>query len=281
MKNTSIPEIPISPSQTFPFQAERFIEDCTALRQQSPLVHNITNFVAQNFSANVLLALGASPVMSHAVEEVQAMANQANALLLNIGTLDAMWVRSMLLAGDTMYRRRGAIVLDPVGAGATPYRTDTSWQLIRACHPTIIRGNASEIMALTNAAITTKGVDSTTSSAIALASAIDLARSTHSVVAISGATDYITDGQRIASVSNGSPLQTRVTAMGCSVSAVVAAFAAIQSDPFLASFHAMALMGIVGEMAAQQADGPGTLMIRFLDLLYASSPQQLSILYRP
>ena len=130
---------------------ENLKRDLALVREKSPLVHNITNYVAMNFSANALLAIGASPVMAHAVEEMDDMVGIASALVINIGTLDAEWVRGMLKAGRAAHRMGKPIVLDPVGAGATPYRTETAWQIIRECHPTIIRGNASEIMALVNA----------------------------------------------------------------------------------------------------------------------------------
>ena len=173
---------------------ENLKRDLAILREKSPLVHNITNYVAMNFSANALLAIGASPVMAHAVEEMDDMVAIASALVINIGTLDAEWVRGMLCAGRAAHSMGKPIVLDPVGAGATPYRTATAWEIIRECCPTIIRGNASEIMALVNADITSKGVDSSQSSDDALESAKQLALSTGAVVVISGATDYITDG---------------------------------------------------------------------------------------
>jgi len=255
---------------------EQLKADLQAVRDKSPLVHNITNYVAMNFTANALLAVGASPVMAHAVEEMKDMTAIAGALMINIGTLDAQWVEGMLEAGRAMAARGGVIVLDPVGAGATPYRTQVAWQIIEACHPTIIRGNGSEIMALVNADVKSKGVDSTASSSDALESAKQLARRTGAVVTISGATDYVTDGERVEQLNNGSPMQTLVTAMGCTASSMVAAFAAINPDPFEASLHAMALMGVVGEMAARRSPGPGSLLTNFNDDLYLITPEVLA-----
>ena len=243
--------------------------DLALIRAKSPLVHNITNYVAMNFSANALLAIGASPVMAHAVEEMEDMVGIASALVINIGTLDAEWVESMLTAGRTAHQLGKPIVLDPVGAGATPYRTQTAWQIIRECHPTIIRGNASEIMALVNADVRSKGVDSSQSSDDAVESAKQLAKATGAVVVISGATDYITDGERVETITNGSPLMTQVTAMGCTASSIVGAFAGINPNPFEASLHGMAVMGICGERAVAKKASPGSLMINFLDELYA------------
>ena len=247
---------------------EHLKRDLALIRAKSPLVHNITNYVAMNFSANALLAIGASPVMAHAVEEMDDMVGIASALVINIGTLDAEWVQGMLAAGRAAHRMGTPIVLDPVGAGATPYRTQTAWQIIRECHPTIIRGNASEIMALVNADIKSKGVDSSQSSDDAVESAKQLAITTGAIVVISGATDYITDGTRVETITNGSPLMTRVTAMGCTASSIVGAFAGINPDPFEAALHGMAVMGICGERAASKKATPGSLMINVVDELY-------------
>ena len=247
---------------------ESLKRDLAILREKSPLVHNITNYVAMNFSANALLAIGASPVMAHAVEEMDDMVAIASALVINIGTLDAEWVRGMLTAGRAAHRMGKPIVLDPVGVGATPYRTETAWEIIRECHPTIIRGNASEIMALVNADIKSKGVDSSRSSDDAVESARQLAKATGAVVVISGPTDYITDGTRTETVTYGSPLMTRVTAMGCTASSLVGAFAAINPDPMEAATHAMMAMGICGERAVAKHASPGSLLTTFVDELY-------------
>lgn len=255
---------------------EHLMADMKALREKSPLVHNITNYVAMNFTANALLAAGASPVMAHAVEEMKDMTAIAGALMINIGTLDAQWIGGMLAAGRAMHERGGVIVLDPVGAGATPYRTQTAWQIIEECHPTIIRGNGSEIMALVNADVKSKGVDSSASSSDALQSAKVLAKRTGAIVTISGAIDYVTDGERVEQLSNGSPMQTLVTAMGCTASSMVAAFAAINPDPFEAALHGMALMGVAGEIAARRSVGPGSLLTNFNDELYLITPEVLA-----
>ena len=254
--------------------------DLQAVREKSPLVHNIINYVGMNFAANALLAVGASPVMAHAVEEMKDMTAIAGALTINIGTLDAQWIEGMLAAGKAMNARGGVTVLDPVGAGATPYRTDTAWKIILECHPTIIRGNGSEIMALMNADIKSKGVDSSASSTDALESAKWLAKNTGAVVVISGATDYITDGERVEQLTNGVPMMTLVTAMGCTATTMVGAFAAVNPDPFQAALHAMALMGVAGEIAARDVKGPGSLLTAFNDTLYNITPETLAATVR-
>ncbi len=255
---------------------EQLAADLTAIRQNAPLVHNITNYVAMNFNANVLLAIGASPVMAHAVEEMEAMTAIAGALVINIGTLDREWVEGMRAAGSSMRKLGRPIILDPVGAGATPYRTAICHELIELCRPTIIRGNGSEIMALVDSEVISKGVDSSESSSSALDAAKYLAKTTGAVVVISGETDYITDGERVETIQNGSTMMTKVTAMGCSATAVVAAFAVVNPSPFEAALHAMALMGVAGECAAAKSDAPATLQLNFIDKLYTISSDELA-----
>lgn len=237
------------------------------LRERSPLVHSITNYVSMDITANALLAIGAAPAMVHAAEEVEEFVGIADALVVNIGTLSPPWVSAMHLAAE----RAGALgkpwVLDPVGAGATRYRTDTARDLAER-KPTIIRGNASEIMALAGAANATRGVDSAHSSSDALQSAQTLARQIGCVVAITGMVDYVTDGNRTLSVSNGVAMMTRVTALGCSATAIVAAFAAVHEDHVLATAAALGVLGVAGEIAAREWPGPGTFRARLLDALY-------------
>ena len=250
---------------------ETLCNDLKVLRETSPLVHNITNYVVMNTTANALLALGASPVMAHAMDEVEDMVAIAGALVLNIGTLSGAWVDAMLRAGKAAQKKGIPIVLDPVGAGATAYRTETCLRLIDACKPTIIRGNASEIMALVQQGVQTKGVDSTAASSSAVESARQLACESGAVVTISGAVDYSTDGEQLIEGRNGSDLMPKVTGMGCTATAVVGAFAAINSSPLMAAAHGMAVMGIAGECAARKSQGPGSLQMHFIDELYALS----------
>lgn len=251
------------------------IEDLEQVRSKSPLIHNITNYVVMNNTANALLAIGASPVMAHAKDEVAEMAGIASALVINIGTLDAAWVDSMIIAGKTASAKNTPVILDPVGVGATSYRTKVCKQIINECKPTIIRGNASEIMALCNSNVKTKGVDSTDSSETALDTAKLLAQQTNAIVVISGQTDYITDGTNVETVNNGNPMMARVTGMGCTASAMVATFAAINNNPFKAGIHAMTVMGIAGEIAACKSKGNGSLQVNFLDELYNLSAETI------
>lgn len=244
------------------------VKDLCTIREKSPLIHNITNYVVMNNTANALLSVGASPVMAHAIDEVEEMADIASSLVINIGTLNAEWVEAMLIAGETALKRGIPVVFDPVGAGATSYRTKVCKEIIEKCKPSVIRGNASEIMALVNSGIQTKGVDSTSSSDSALDSAKSLALATNSVVVISGQTDYITDGKTVETVKNGSPLMAKVTGLGCTATAIVAAFAAINPNMLEAATHGMSLMSIAGEIAALKATGNGSMQVCFLDELY-------------
>lgn len=247
---------------------QNLIRDLNLIREKSPLIHNITNYVVMNNTANALLSIGASPVMAHAVDEVDEMASIASALVLNIGTLDAEWVKAMLIAAKAAQAKKIPVIFDPVGAGATSYRTKVCQQILDEAKPSIIRGNASEIMSLVNSSVRTKGVDSTSSSDSALNSAKILANETAAVVVISGQTDYITDGKTTETVSNGNTLMARVTGMGCTASAIVAAFAAINQDRVEAATHGMAIMGISGELAAAKSHGNGSMQVHFLDELF-------------
>lgn len=248
--------------------AESIYQSVLDIRAKSPLVHNITNYVVMNNTANALLAIGASPVMIHAEEEVEDMAAIASALVINIGTLSPPWVRGMFKAFAKASEKGVPVVLDPVGAGATPYRTRTIRELIGASIPAIIRGNASEIMALTDDRLKTKGVDSTAASDEALHTARLISRQRQCAVCISGEVDYIVAGDRIVKIRGGHPMMTKVTGLGCTASAICGAFAAVEKDALAAAAKAMAVMAIAGEMAAQTSAGPGSLQMNFLDILY-------------
>lgn len=238
------------------------------IRANSPLVHNITNYVVMNNTANALLSIGASPVMAHAQEEVEDMLNFASSLVINMGTLSEKWIESMLKAGKKANEKNIPIVFDPVGVGATLYRTNTAKQIIEICNPSVIRGNASEIMALSYASVKTKGVDSTMSSDSALDSAKLLAKSNNCVVVISGEKDFITDGIQTITIENGSPLMEKVTGMGCTATAIIGAFAGVEENMLSAATMGMAIMGICGEMAAKSSKGPGSMQMNFIDTIF-------------
>lgn len=248
--------------------AKEIIADLELVRTKSPLVHNITNYVVMNSTANALLAVGASPVMAHAPEEVEDMVGIASALVVNIGTLSAPWVEAMMKAARRARERGIPVVYDPVGAGATPYRTRTFASLLQAAPPAIIRGNPSEIIAVAGAGSGTRGVDSSAAGESALACARSLNRELGCAVCVSGATDYIAGPSAVCAIRNGHPMMPRVTGLGCTATALCGAFSAVEADPFRATVSAMAVMGIAGEIAAEKSPGPGSLQLRFLDALY-------------
>ena len=242
-------------------------ESLSELRRTAPLVHNITNYVAMDVTANALLAIGASPAMVHAEAEVEEFVGIASALVVNIGTLSPSWVSAMTLAVERARSLGKPWVLDPVGAGATRYRTDVAGDLARR-RPAVLRGNASEVMAVAGAAAATKGVDSVHDSRDAVQLARSLAAELGCVVAVTGAIDYVTDGERVLSVANGHPMMTMVTALGCTASALVGAFLAVRPDPLLAAAHALGVLGLAGERAARHVHGPGSFRWRLLDALH-------------
>lgn len=239
-----------------------------AMRAAAPLVHNIANYVSMNVMANVLLAAGAAPAMIHARREAAEFAAIASALTVNIGTLSPEWVAAMTEAAGAAQAAGTPWVLDPVAAGATAYRREVSAALL-ALKPDIVRGNASEVIALSGAAGAGRGVDSGDEVAAAEAAARAVAEATGGVVAVTGAVDFVTDGARALRVANGAPEMTRVTALGCSLTGIVAAFAAAGGDRLEATAAALAYYGLAGERAAAHTAGPGSFAVAFLDELAA------------
>jgi hydroxyethylthiazole kinase len=258
-----------------PDYAEKAAENLTAARKSAPLIHNITNFVVMNYTANALLALGVSPVMAHAPNEVADMVSLSGALVLNIGTLEDEWVESMIIAGRRAGEIGTPVVLDPVGSGATPLRTRAARKILESCRIHVIRGNASEILSLRDESSLTKGVDAAHSVADAEKPAARLAAELQTTLAVTGAVDLVTDGQRTLRVKNGHPLMGRVTGTGCTATALVGAFLAVDPDPFSAAATALAFFGLAGEIAAGKASAPGSFMIQLLDALFTLSPEQL------
>lgn len=246
-----------------------------AVREKKPLIHNITNYVVMNYTANALLAMGASPVMAHAENEVEEMVSLASALVLNIGTLSDNWMTAMIRAGKNATERKIPIVLDPVGSGATSLRTNSAKRIIREADISVIRGNASEILSLRNSDSKTKGVDAMHSADEAVDTAKKLAGELRTMIAITGPSDLITDGEVVFQVANGHPLMTHVTGMGCTATAVIGAFLGVDGDPLSAAVTALAFFGLAGEMAGKKADVPGSFMIELLNALYTITPESL------
>lgn len=247
-----------------------------SVRQAAPLVHNITNFVVMNNTANALLAIGASPIMAHAHTEVEEMVSICQSLVVNIGTLDDYFVKSMLLAVKKANELDKPWVLDPVGAGATAYRNQVL-SLLLSYRPGVIRGNASEILSLAQMkGAATKGVDSRAGSNEAVEAAQYLHEQYGSVVCISGATDIVVSKGRQSFLDNGDALMTKVTGLGCSATVVTGAFIAAVEDRHEAVTAAMALFGICGELAARLSKGPGSLQSNLLDQLYNITEEEFT-----
>lgn len=246
-----------------------------AMRRRAPLVQCITNYVAMNPAANALLAVGASPAMVHAPEEAAEFARLADALTVNIGTLSAPWLAAMTLAAAAAGETGKPWVLDPVACFATGFRRDAGARLV-ALGPTVVRANASEVASLAGAAASGRGVDAGDEVGAAEDAARRLARTIGAVVAVTGATDFVTDGTRAVRISGGSPLMPRVTALGCALTGVVGAFLTATADPMEATVGALALFAVAGERAASRAEGPGSFAAPFLDALAAVDGEALA-----
>ena len=245
------------------------------VRARRPLVHHITNFVVMNDVANVTLQVGALPVMAHAAEEVADIVEQADALALNTGTPTSARVQVMRLAGRAANARGIPVVLDPVGAGATSFRTGACRQLLAELRIAVVRGNAGEIGALSEAGGLMRGVESLGELEEPATVVRQAAQRWDAIVAMTGRQDYISDGERVLIVGNGHHWLTTLTGSGCMATAVAAAFVAVADDPLLAVAAGLACYGYAAELAAARAEGPGSFKVALFDALYALIPEAL------
>jgi hydroxyethylthiazole kinase len=247
-----------------------------AIRERKPLVHQITNYVVMNETANATLALGALPVMAHAPQEVEEMVGLAGALVLNIGTLSDHWIDAMLIAGRAAGERGTPVVLDPVGAGATSYRTDTARRLLDEVNVTIVRGNAGEIATLVGVEAEVRGVESIAAGGDPAELARAAARTFGTVAAVTGQIDHVSDGERVLAVANGHELLGTVSGTGCMATAISGCFVAVRPDaPLEAAAEALVAFGVAGEDAAEGAKGPGSFHAALYDALYGLDPDTL------
>jgi len=253
----------------------RIAEIFAQVHAQAPLIHQITNFVVMNDTANITLHLGASPVMAHAAEEVEEMVSLAGALVLNIGTLTPDWIEAMLRAGRKANQLGVPVVLDPVGAGATSLRTRSGLRLLEELNITIVRGNAGEIGALSGSGGTVKGVDSVEGVHDPEAVA-QIARAWGTIVAVTGKRDLVSDGRRTLGVDNGHAWLATLTGTGCMATTTIAAFAAVEPDRLLAAAGGLAVYGLAAELAAPEARGPAGFRVAFLDQVYNLTPEQIT-----
>ena len=246
------------------------------LRERRPLVHQITNYVVMNETANATLALGALPVMAHAREEVEEMVGLASALVLNIGTLSPPWVEAMLLAGRAANRRGVPIVLDPVGAGATQYRTDTAKQLLDELDVAVLRGNAGEVATLVGVEAEVRGVESIGGAGDPAELASQATVTLGVVAAVTGPVDHVSDGEQVVGIANGHELLASVSGTGCMATAITGCFLAVKpAAPLEAAAEALVAFGVAGEDAAETARGPGTFHANLYDALAALDPASL------
>jgi hydroxyethylthiazole kinase len=246
------------------------------IRERRPLVHNITNYVVMNETANAILALGALPVMAHAKNEVREMVGFAGALVLNIGTLSDDWIEAMLLAGAEANARGVPIVLDPVGVGATTYRTETAKRILDTLDVAVLRGNAGEVATLVGIEAEVRGVESVGGAGDPAELARQAARTLGVVASVTGAVDHVSDGERSAAVANGHELLASITGTGCMSTAMTGCFLAGKEDPFEAAVEALVAFGVAGEDAAVGAKGPGSFHVALYDALAALDRSTLS-----
>jgi hydroxyethylthiazole kinase len=237
--------------------------DLTKIRNAGPLVHHITNYVVMNISANITLSLGASPVMAHAKPEVEDMVSIAQVLYINIGTLSDHWVDSMLTAGRMANKKHVPVLLDPVGAGATKYRTETVRRILKEVKVDVLKGNAGEMQSLAGEKVRVKGVDSITSAGPETAQA--LAQEYGLVAVVTGKQDFVSDGRRAAVVNNGTDMFSRITGAGCMLGSVIASFMTVHNDYFASSIEGLVSFNIAGEKAAARTKLPGSFMTAFID----------------
>ena len=258
---------------------EKISANLSAVKEKSPLIHHITNYVTVNDCANIVLAIGGSPVMADDLEEVAEMVSFASALVLNIGTLNSRTIDSMMVAGLRAKELGVPVILDPVGVGATKLRTNTAEKLIRELKPDVIRGNMSEIMVLAGQNVAIKGVDSIADEHGSAIIARKLASKLSCIIAITGKTDVVSDGRQVCLLDNGHRILSDVTGTGCMTTSLVGTFCGVTKDYYTAAIAGIISMGLAGEMAQaslHHGEGIGTFRVRLLDSIYNLTPEILA-----
>ncbi len=247
------------------------------IREERPLIHHITNYVVANETANLTLAFGALPVMSHSIDEVGEMVSHARALLLNIGTLDKLQVESMIVAGKEANNLDIPVILDPVGAGATFLRTDSARKIMKEVKIAAIRGNIAEVSILAGYQAAIAGVEALGGEEIIETSVKELAHKWDCLVCATGVTDYVSDGRRLALIKNGHPMLSTVTGTGCMATTTLAIFLSIGEDRFESAVEGLAAFGIIGELAAKKADKqPGSFHQEIYNVTYNLTDETIS-----
>ncbi len=256
---------------------EKTAENWSLIREKKPLIHHITNFVVMNETANVTLALGALPVMAHAIEEVEEMVSLASVLNLNIGTLTPRWVDSMVKAGQKANQLGVPVILDPVGVGATSLRTQSAQRILREVDVSVLRGNGGEVSILAGYGGEVRGVESAQAAQDTCHVAKDYALKKSLVVAITGPVDVVSDGTRVAKISNGDAMLATITGTGCMATTVIAAFLGVEKDTYLATLGGLVAFGLAGEKAASTTQGkPGSFHVALYDALASLTPAEIA-----
>ncbi|MCG1666766.1 MAG: hydroxyethylthiazole kinase [Thermoplasmata archaeon] len=251
-----------------------FYEDLQKIREKRPLIHHITNYVVMNDSANITISLGASPIMAHEPMELEDLISIADALYINIGTLDKKWIESMELAGKIAEKYNVPLLLDPVGAGASKLRTEVATKLLLSFPVKILKGNGGEINSLAGSFGGTKGVESTVNGNMETADIVS--EKFNTTVIITGKIDYVSDGKRKAMVENGTPFLTKITGSGCMLGSIISSYMAVNSDPFISSIEGLLTYEIAAEFAEKKSDGPGTFKTKLMDEIYLFNKEKFS-----
>jgi hydroxyethylthiazole kinase len=258
-----------------PLEIARLIEILSTVRRRQPIVHAITNWVTANDVANALHAVGARPIMAFTPEEAKDIASGADALVLNLGTPTPLRIESMLRAGHQAVALGRPVIFDPVGVGASPFRMNASKRIISELRLTVIKGNRAEIGVLAEKGGQLAGIDAVAGPEDLLTAAEHLSNTSGAVVAISGPQDLIVFAEHKVTVENGHPMMAQVTGLGCILTGLIGAFAAVENDPLVATVGAIAFFGLAGEQAGFQAKGPGTFKAILLDILFTLTPEEM------
>ncbi|WP_339063362.1 hydroxyethylthiazole kinase [Tepidibacillus marianensis] len=258
-------------------ELEQVIQAIKKVREKKPLIHHLTNLVVTNFTANGTIAYGASPIMANALEEVEEMVSVSNGLVINMGTITSDMVKAMLLAGKKANQVGVPIILDPVGVGATSYRTNTIFEMLEQFKPTVIRGNTAEMARLADVPWEIKGVDSVDDQeGDRLEIATRVAKKYRIIAAVTGKEDIVTDGKQVAFISNGHPILSEVTGTGCLVTALIGATIAAEENPLIATIAALTYYGFAAEKAAIVTEKPGTFAVQLIDEIYQLDLNEMS-----
>jgi hydroxyethylthiazole kinase len=260
---------------TMPLKIDHLAKILSTVRQRKPVVHAISNWVTANDVASALHSVGARPIMAFAPEEVKEIASGADALVLNLGTPSPLGIESMLRAGRQVMTLGRPVIFDPVGVGASPFRMSAAKNILTELRLTVIKGNRAEIGFLAGRGGKLAGIDAVTGPEDLSTAAAQLSNTSGAAVVISGPQDLIAYAERKVILENGHPMMARVTGLGCILTGLIGAFAAVENDPLAAAAGATAFFGLAGEQAGLLSRGPGTFKTTLLDILFTLTPEEM------